>query len=132
MYIKVDLQDGESTKDFPIVDFFNSIYKENYIWNISYIYFIAKQNLFDNTNDSVDNIENEITRSKPNGLFVSWERLIFILQSSFQIYDITISVFKEKMEIMKFEIFDCSSIEITADDNDILNKFNRAIEKMKT
>lgn len=132
MYIKVDLQDGESTKDFPIVDFFNSIYKENYIWNISYIYFIAKQNLFDNTNDSVDNIEDEITRSKPNGLFVSWERLIFILQSSFQIYDITISVFKEKMEIMKFEIFDCSSIEITADDNDILNKFNRAIEKMKT
>ena len=43
MYIKIDLQDGELTNDFSIVDFFNSIYKKNYIWNVSYIDFVAKK-----------------------------------------------------------------------------------------
>ena len=131
MYIKIDLQDGEYTNDFPVVDFMNSIYDENYIWNVSYIDFVAKQNSFDNTNDSVSSIENEINNSKPNGLFVSWKRLMLILQSSFQIYDITISAFKNNTEMMKFEIFDCSSIELTTENNEVINKFNHAVNVMR-
>ncbi|MBQ9601577.1 MAG: hypothetical protein IJR46_06150 [Neisseriaceae bacterium] len=132
MHIRVDLPNGKFTNDFPIVDFMNSIYKKNYVWNISYIDFIAKNGSFDNTNYSIDSIEDEINNAKPNGLFVSWDKLMFILKSAFQIYDVTISAFENEMEIMKFEIFDCSSIEITTENNKIANQFDNAVNIMKT
>lgn len=130
MQRKIELKNNESTYNFPIIDFINSIYNVNYMWNISYIYFIAKNGSFNNTDYSVDSVENEINSSKPDGLFISWDKLMFILKSAFQIYDITISVFEDKVEIMKFEIFDCTSIEITTEDSKILSQFDKAIKCM--
>lgn len=132
MHIRVDLPDGKLTNDFPVVSFIRSIYNKDYMWNISYIDFVAKNGSFDNNDYSVSSIENEINNEKPNGLFVSWNKLMFILKSAFQIYDITISAFENKVEIMKFEIFDCSSIEITTENNKIANQFDNAVNIMKT
>lgn len=125
------LQANQTTCDFNVVRFFQDIYKDEFIWQVSEINYLAKEGSFNNSNIyGVSEIEDMVYK-QPEGIILPWNTLLFILNSAFQFYDLVINIYYEKIKIASFEIFDSGSIELATNNQSIIEKFNYWIEEMK-
>ena len=66
----------------------------------------------------------ELIYKQPEGIILPWNKELFILNSAFQFYFLTINIYCGKIKIVSFEIFNSGSIEITTDNQFIIEKFN--------
>ena len=128
-YIKFELKgSGLTTADFDVLAFFQSIYKPEYSWRILEINYVGKEGFDISTLQAGRKIEEKVNNARPDGLLVSWDELLLILQSTFQFLDFIVKTYKAQEEIIMFEIFDCASIEITTSDTNVIEKFHYWID----
>ena len=113
----------EASSEFLIIAFFKRIYDKEYLWCMEYLDAAPNdKNIF-----PLGDWEEEINNSK-KGCIISWNTLLDIFNSIFQIYDISIKCLdKENKEMFFLDIADSGIIYLEYQNEDILHNFLHSI-----
>ena len=113
----------EASSEFLIIEFFKRVYDKEYLWCMKYL------NASPNNKNRfpLSDWEEEVNNSK-NGCIISWNTLLDIVNSIFQIYDISIKCLdKENKEIFFLDIADSGIVYLEYQNENILHNFLHSI-----